>query len=98
MQARWISIKVMAKKFLELKTSVKQAMIHSNKLNKWNEDNLLLLQLIISILQPALGRQNSSLLTAEAIIDVLLKTIPSTPTNDNPAIRNFETLKARLEE
>lgn len=102
-KTRWNSIIVMAERFLKLKNCVKKALIDLNMLDKWNEDNLLLLQSIVGLLQPvqiaveALGRQNASLLTAEAIIDVLLKKIQSTATN-NLAKRFFETLKARLEE
>ncbi|GBP71214.1 hypothetical protein EVAR_18007_1 [Eumeta japonica] len=103
-KTRWNSIIVMAERFLKLKNCVKKALIDLNMLDKWNEDNLLLLQSIVDLLQPvkiaveALGRQNATLLTAEAIIDVLLKKIQSTTTNDDLSSRFLETLKARLEE
>ncbi|KAL0859841.1 hypothetical protein ABMA27_010181 [Loxostege sticticalis] len=103
-KTRWNSIIVMAERFLKLKNCVKKALIDLNMLDKWNEDNLLLLQSIVDLLQPvkiaveALGRQNATLLTAEAIIDVLLKKIQSTTTNDDLSSRFLGTLKARLEE
>ncbi|KAJ8710657.1 hypothetical protein PYW08_009172 [Mythimna loreyi] len=64
-KTRWNSI-VMAERFLKLKNCVKKALIDLNMLDKWNEDNLLLLQSIVDLLQPvkiaveALGRQNAT--------------------------------------
>ncbi|GBP69398.1 hypothetical protein EVAR_54817_1 [Eumeta japonica] len=102
-KTRWNSIIVMAERFLKLKNCVKKALIDLNMLDKWNENNLLL-QSIVDLLQPvkiaveALGRQNASLLTAKAIIDLWLKKIQSTTTSNDLAKQFFGILKDRIEE
>ncbi|CAH2208826.1 jg14831, partial [Pararge aegeria aegeria] len=74
-RTRWNSMLTMIERILKLKNAIKKALIDLDSSQKWNEDNITVLQKLQMILTPtklaveALSRQDANLLTAEAIID-----------------------------
>lgn len=101
-RTRWNSMLTMIERFLKLKNAIKKALIDLNSSQKWNEDNIAVVQKLQMILTPtklaveALSRQDANILTAEAIIDVLLKKLESI--DDPLALKLVDSLKLKISE
>lgn len=101
-RTRWNSMLTMIDRFLKLKNAIKKALIDLDMSQKWNEDNIIVLQKLQMILTPtklaveALSREDANLLTAEAIIDVLLKKLESI--NDPLALQLVDSLELKISE
>lgn len=91
-RTRWNSMMQMVERFLKLKNAIKKSLIDLNMSAMWNDDNIPILQSIMDILQPvklsveALSRKDATLLTSEAIIEVLFDKLESM---DNDLAKKF---------
>ncbi|GBP39998.1 hypothetical protein EVAR_39227_1 [Eumeta japonica] len=101
-RTRCNSMLTMIKRFLKLKNEIKKALIDLDSSQKWDEDNITVLQKLQMILTPtklaveALSRQDVNLFTTEAIIDVSLKKLESI--NDPLALKLVDSLKLKISE
>lgn len=91
-RTRWNSMMQMIERFLKLKNAIKKALIDLNMSEKWNDANTSILESLLNILHPvklsveALSRKDATILTAEAIIDVLINKLRSM---ENDLARQF---------
>ncbi|GBP75913.1 Folliculin-interacting protein 1 [Eumeta japonica] len=87
-KTRWNSMLQMTDRFLKLKNAIKKALIDLEMSHLWDDKNVVILEKIYQILQPtklsveALSRKDSTLLSSEAIIEILCKQLDSMDNKD----------------
>ncbi|CAG9578824.1 unnamed protein product [Danaus chrysippus] len=86
-RTRWNSMMQMVERFLKLKNAIRKALIDLNMSSMWRDDNIDVLESLLAVLHPvklsveALSRKDATILTSEAIIDVLIKKLKSMENN-----------------
>lgn len=100
-RTRWNSLVTMVDRFLELKQSIKKALADIN--HDWKDENEPTLEHLVKMLRPlkvaveALSRQDATILTSDAILSVLLRTIRQidTPLSDKLYLALEKRVKER---
>lgn len=86
-RTRWNSMMQMVERFLKLKNAIKKALIDLNMSSMWRDDNIDVLESLLVVLHPvklsveALSRKDATILTSEAIIDVLINKLKTMENN-----------------
>jgi hypothetical protein len=100
---RWNSMMQMVERFLKLKNAIKKALIDLNIPSMWSDgidSNTGVLESLLDVLYPvklsveALSRKDATILTSEAIIDVLINKLQSM--ENDLAIQFLEYLKNKI--
>jgi hypothetical protein len=100
-RTRWNSTMLMIERFLKLQNAVKKSLIDLNMYSKWNENNIGVLQSLLDILHPiklcieALSRRDATILTSEAILNVLMEKLRSM--QNDLANRFLENLRNKID-